>query len=163
MQALWGRRAAAVGTISVSKVPPRSVSISTWRLAQDQTQDAQLIAEEHSQTRKVRIFVPARNNMQSGAKNMKEWKMEFDTREKSENPSMRWPSVADPLPNMVLTFRTKEEGSCLCTKSGWSLGIEERKLPKPKSKSYGANFSWNKEREYPQNTLALTIHPCACL
>uniref|UniRef100_A0A8D1D6G3 NADH dehydrogenase [ubiquinone] iron-sulfur protein 4, mitochondrial n=1 Tax=Sus scrofa TaxID=9823 RepID=A0A8D1D6G3_PIG len=107
-QALWGRRAAAVGAVSVSKVPTRLLSTSTWKLAQDQTQDTQLIAvdekldittltgvpEEHIKTRKVRIFVPARNNMQSGVNNTKKWKMEFDTRERWENPLMGWSSTA---------------------------------------------------------------------
>ncbi|XP_073849540.1 NADH dehydrogenase [ubiquinone] iron-sulfur protein 4, mitochondrial isoform X9 [Macaca fascicularis] len=41
-QALW-RRVVAVAALSVSRVPTRSLSTSTWRLAQDQTQDTQLI------------------------------------------------------------------------------------------------------------------------
>ncbi|KAL2779713.1 NADH dehydrogenase [ubiquinone] iron-sulfur protein 4, mitochondrial isoform 2 precursor [Daubentonia madagascariensis] len=108
-QALWWRRAVAVAGISVSRVPTRSLSTSTWRLAQDQTQDTQLITvdekldittltgvpEEHIKTRKVRIFVPARNNMQSGVNNTKKWKMEFDTRERWENPLMGWASTME--------------------------------------------------------------------
>ncbi|EPQ09713.1 NADH dehydrogenase [ubiquinone] iron-sulfur protein 4, mitochondrial [Myotis brandtii] len=136
----------------------RSLSTSTWRLAQDQTRDSQLITvdekldittltgvpEEHIKTRKVRIFVPARNNMQSGVNNTKKWKMEFDTRERWENPLMGWASTADPLSNMVLTFSTKEDAMAFAEKNGWSYDVEEKKVPKPKSKSYGANFSWNK-------------------
>ncbi|XP_061249529.1 NADH dehydrogenase [ubiquinone] iron-sulfur protein 4, mitochondrial isoform X1 [Bos javanicus] len=136
----------------------RSLSTSTWRLAQDQTRDTQLITvdekldittvtgvpEEHIKTRKARIFVPARNNMQSGVNNTKKWKMEFDTRERWENPLMGWASTADPLSNLVLTFSTKEDAVAFAEKNGWSYDVEERKVPKPKSKSYGANFSWNK-------------------
>ncbi|XP_075397145.1 NADH dehydrogenase [ubiquinone] iron-sulfur protein 4, mitochondrial [Tenrec ecaudatus] len=157
-QTLWGRRAATAAAASVPRVPTRLLSTSTWRLAQDQAQDTQLIAvddnldittltgvpEEHIKTRKVRIFVPARNNMQSGVNNTKKWKMEFDTRERWENPLMGWASTADPLSNMVLTFSTKEDAAAFAEKNGWSYDIEERKVPKPKSKSYGANFSWNK-------------------
>lgn len=51
------------------------------------------VPEEHIKTRKVRIFVPARNNMQSGVNNTKKWKMEFDTRERWENPLMGWAST----------------------------------------------------------------------
>ncbi|XP_020853656.1 NADH dehydrogenase [ubiquinone] iron-sulfur protein 4, mitochondrial [Phascolarctos cinereus] len=140
--------------------PPfrRSLSTSTWWLAKDQTQDTQLITvdekldittvtgvpEEHIKTRKVQIFVPTRNNMQSGVNNTKKWKMEFDTRERWENPLMGWASTADPLSNLVLTFSTKEDAVAFAEKNGWSYDVQERKVPKPKSKSYGANFSWNK-------------------
>ncbi|XP_040833464.1 NADH dehydrogenase [ubiquinone] iron-sulfur protein 4, mitochondrial isoform X2 [Ochotona curzoniae] len=108
-QALLGRRAAAATALCVAKVPTRLLSTSTWRLAQDQTRDMQLITvdekldittltgvpEEHIKTRKVRIFVPARNNMQSGVNNTKKWKMEFDTRERWENPLMGWASTME--------------------------------------------------------------------
>nr|XP_009478928.1 PREDICTED: NADH dehydrogenase [ubiquinone] iron-sulfur protein 4, mitochondrial [Pelecanus crispus] len=136
----------------------RSLSTSTWRLAQDQTRDTQLITvdeklditaltgvpDEHIKTRKVHIFVPARNAMQAGVNNTKKWKMEFDNRERWENPLMGWASTADPLSNMVLTFSTKEDAIAFAEKNGWSYDVEEKKTPKPKSKSYGANFSWNK-------------------
>ncbi|KAF6125966.1 NADH:ubiquinone oxidoreductase subunit S4 [Phyllostomus discolor] len=130
-RALWGRRAAAAAAVSVSRVPTRSLSTSTWGLAQDRTRDAQLIMvdekldittltgvpEEHIKTRRVRIFVPARNNMQSGVNNTKKWKMEFDTRERWENPLMGWASTADPLSNMVLTFSTKEDAAAFAEKN----------------------------------------------
>ncbi|KFQ82586.1 hypothetical protein N337_03315, partial [Phoenicopterus ruber ruber] len=136
----------------------RSLSTSTWRLAQDQTRDTQLITvdeklditaltgvpDEHIKTRKVHIFVPARNAMQAGVNNTKKWKMEFDNRERWENPLMGWASTADPLSNMVLTFSTKEDAIAFAEKNGWSYDVEEKKIPKPKNKSYGANFSWNK-------------------
>uniref|UniRef100_A0A8B9QVP2 NADH dehydrogenase [ubiquinone] iron-sulfur protein 4, mitochondrial n=2 Tax=Anatinae TaxID=2068716 RepID=A0A8B9QVP2_ANAPL len=138
--------------------PLRSLSTSTWRLAQNQTRDTQLITvdeklditsltgvpDEHIKTRKVHIFVPARNAMQAGVNNTKKWKMEFDNRERWENPLMGWASTADPLSNMVLTFATKEDAIAFAEKNGWNYDVEEKKVPKPKSKSYGANFSWNK-------------------
>ncbi|XP_053446701.1 NADH dehydrogenase [ubiquinone] iron-sulfur protein 4, mitochondrial isoform X2 [Nycticebus coucang] len=108
-RAVCWRRAVGVAAISTSRVPTRLLSTSTWRLAQDQIQDTQLITvdekldittltgvpEEHIKTRKVRIFVPARNNMQSGVNNTKKWKMEFDTRERWENPLMGWASTME--------------------------------------------------------------------
>eukprot|EP00075_Anas_platyrhynchos_P013211 XP_027302464.1 NADH dehydrogenase [ubiquinone] iron-sulfur protein 4, mitochondrial [Anas platyrhynchos] len=102
------------------------------------------VPDEHIKTRKVHIFVPARNAMQAGVNNTKKWKMEFDNRERWENPLMGWASTADPLSNMVLTFATKEDAIAFAEKNGWNYDIEEKKVPKPKSKSYGANFSWNK-------------------
>lgn len=50
------------------------------------------VPEEHIKTRKVHIFVPAKSAMQSGA-NTKKWKMDFDTRERWENPLMGWAST----------------------------------------------------------------------
>ncbi|KAF5905612.1 NADH dehydrogenase [ubiquinone] iron-sulfur protein 4, mitochondrial, partial [Clarias magur] len=100
-------------------------------LAQKQGQESQLITvdekldittitgvpEEHIKSRKVRIFVPTRNAMQSGVQNTKKWKMDFDTRERWENPLMGWSSTADPLSNMVLTFSTKEDAIAFAEKN----------------------------------------------
>ncbi|XP_023066321.1 NADH dehydrogenase [ubiquinone] iron-sulfur protein 4, mitochondrial isoform X3 [Piliocolobus tephrosceles] len=128
-KALW-RRVVAVAALSVSRVPTRSLSTSTWRLAQDQTQDTQLITvdekldlttltgvpEEHIKTRKVRIFVPARNNMQSGVNNTKKWKMEFDTRERWENPLMGWASTKG---HISLSSRGSANGKGLIPYPTW--------------------------------------------
>uniref|UniRef100_A0A8D1N304 NADH dehydrogenase [ubiquinone] iron-sulfur protein 4, mitochondrial n=1 Tax=Sus scrofa TaxID=9823 RepID=A0A8D1N304_PIG len=135
---IWARSAAAYGSSQALRSPTRRLlSTSTWRLAQDQTQDTQLIAvdekldittltgvpEEHIKTRKVRIFVPARNNMQSGVNNTKKWKMEFDTRERWENPLMGWSSTADPLSNLVLTFSTKEDAVAFAEKNAYIFHV----------------------------------------
>ncbi|XP_032069974.1 NADH dehydrogenase [ubiquinone] iron-sulfur protein 4, mitochondrial [Thamnophis elegans] len=146
-----GRRSEAVLALGA-----RPLKTSTWQLAQDQdtqviTVDQNLditpltgVPEEHIKTRKAYIFVPARNAMQAGVNNTKKWKMEFDTRERWENPLMGWASSADPLSNMQLTFSTKEDAIAFAEKNGWSYDVQEERIPKPKSKSYGANFSWNK-------------------
>ena len=42
--------------------------------------------------RKARIFVPAKNAMQSGTFNTRNWHLEFDTAERWENPLMGWAS-----------------------------------------------------------------------
>ncbi|XP_033616793.1 NADH dehydrogenase [ubiquinone] iron-sulfur protein 4, mitochondrial isoform X1 [Fukomys damarensis] len=141
-QALLGRSAVATAAISISRVPTRLLSTSTWRLAQDQIRDTQLITvdekldittltgvpEEHIKTRKVRIFVPARNNMQSGVNNTKKWKMEFDTRERWENPLMGWASTGDPLSNMILTFSTKEDAVAFAEKNVSLISLLSRKV-----------------------------------
>ena len=51
------------------------------------------VPEEHIKTRKVRIFVPTRTAMQSGANSTKKWKLDFDTRERWENSLMGWSST----------------------------------------------------------------------
>lgn len=47
---------------------------------------------EHVKERRVRIFVPSKNAMQSGTDNIQHWSIEFDTRERWENPLMGWSS-----------------------------------------------------------------------
>ena len=51
------------------------------------------VPDEHIKTRRVRIFKPAKNAMQSGTANIKRWRMEFETRERWENPLMGWSST----------------------------------------------------------------------
>ncbi|XP_034094393.1 NADH dehydrogenase [ubiquinone] iron-sulfur protein 4, mitochondrial [Gymnodraco acuticeps] len=137
--------------------PIRSTSTSTSRLAEKPGQDTQLITvdekldittltgvpEEHIKTRKVHIFVPAKTAMQSGGHN-KTWKLDFDTRERWENPLMGWSSTADPLSNMMLSFSSKEDAIAFAEKNGWSYDVTEKRSAKPRVKSYGANFSWDK-------------------
>ncbi|XP_056275855.1 NADH dehydrogenase [ubiquinone] iron-sulfur protein 4, mitochondrial [Pseudoliparis swirei] len=138
--------------------PIRSASTSTSRLAERPGQDTQLITvneklditsltgvpEEHIKTRTVHIFVAAKTAMQSGVNGTKKWKMDFDTRERWENPLMGWSSTADPLSNMVLSFSSKEDAVAFAEKNGWSYDVTEKRTAKPRVKSYGANFSWDK-------------------
>lgn len=84
----------------------------------------------------ARIFMPARNAMQSGTHNINHWQLEFDTQERWENPLMGWASrlvrvkcseififwyvicSGDPLSNMSLTFDTVEEAVAYAVKNG---------------------------------------------
>lgn len=50
------------------------------------------VPEEHIKTRRVRIYQPAKSAMQSGTNNTHFWQMDFDTRERWENPLMGWTS-----------------------------------------------------------------------
>jgi NADH dehydrogenase (ubiquinone) Fe-S protein 4 len=102
------------------------------------------VPQEHVKSRLVRIFQPAKNPMQSGTFNTRKWKMEFETRERWENPLMGWASSGDPLSNMNIQFSSKEEAIVFCEKNGWPYFIDEPAKPSPKPKSYGANFAWNK-------------------
>ncbi|KAB0803182.1 hypothetical protein PPYR_00152 [Photinus pyralis] len=103
------------------------------------------VPEEHIKGRRVRIFVPPKNAMQSGTDNIHQWSMQFDTRERWENPLMGWSSTGDPLSNVEVNFPNKDDAIAFCEKNGWAWFIDEKAPPKPmKPKSYGVNFSWNK-------------------
>merc|ERR1712071_211035 len=81
------------------------------------------VPEEHIKTRLVRIWKPVKNTMQSGTNNTHGWKMEFETRERWENPLMGWSSTGDPLSNMQLNFGTREDAIAYCenmdTSTAW--------------------------------------------
>lgn len=103
------------------------------------------IPEEHVKDRRVRIYVPSKNAMQSGTNNIQFWEMEFDTRERWENPLMGWSSSGDPLSNMKLQFNSKDEAIEHCERNGWRWFVDgaEREY-KQRNKNYGSNFSWNR-------------------
>ncbi|OQV17160.1 putative NADH dehydrogenase [ubiquinone] iron-sulfur protein 4, mitochondrial [Hypsibius exemplaris] len=104
------------------------------------------VPKEHIHERTARIYVPARNTMQSATNNSRTWKLDFDVRERWENPLMGWSSSADPLSNLAVTFSSKEDAIQFAEKNGWNYFVEE---PQPvwkfKPKSYGLNFSWDKK------------------
>ncbi|CAB3231820.1 unnamed protein product [Arctia plantaginis] len=103
------------------------------------------VPPEHIKSRRVRIYQPAKNAMQSGTNNINHWEMEFDNRQRWENPLMGWTSSGDPLSNMKVQFRNPEEAIEHCEKNGWCWYIDTPKIEKPmKPKSYGVNFSWNR-------------------
>ncbi|XP_044746542.1 NADH dehydrogenase [ubiquinone] iron-sulfur protein 4, mitochondrial [Coccinella septempunctata] len=103
------------------------------------------VPEEHVKERCVRIYMPSKNAMQSGTNNLGHWEIDFDNRERWENPLMGWCSTGDPLSNMKVQFGSPQEAIEYCEKNGWQWYVQESKLDKPvKPKSYGINFSWNK-------------------
>lgn len=51
------------------------------------------VPDEEIKSRTVRIYCPAKNAMQSGTNNISYWQLEFDTRERWENPLMGWTST----------------------------------------------------------------------
>jgi len=102
------------------------------------------IPVEHILSRRVRIFVPAKHAMQSGSNNTHQWKMEFETRERWENPLMGWSSSGDPLSNLNIDFTCKEDAIAFCEKNGWPWFVEEPPVKAPKVKNYGSNFAWSK-------------------
>ncbi|XP_045777174.1 NADH dehydrogenase [ubiquinone] iron-sulfur protein 4, mitochondrial [Maniola jurtina] len=103
------------------------------------------VPEEHVKYRRVRIYQPPKNSMQSGTNNIHHWEMEFDTRQRWENPLMGWTSTGDPLSNLKVQFTSPEEAIEHCEKNGWIWFLDVPKIEKDlKPKSYGVNFAWNR-------------------
>ncbi|XP_025409783.1 NADH dehydrogenase [ubiquinone] iron-sulfur protein 4, mitochondrial [Sipha flava] len=102
------------------------------------------VPEEHIKDRVVKISKITKNVMQSGTDNIHNWIMEFDNRQRWENPLMGWTSTGDPLSNMKIEFGEKAEAINFCEKNGWKWFVEAEHKTKPRVKSYAINFSWNK-------------------
>lgn len=51
------------------------------------------VPEEHIKSRLVKISKATKNVMQSGTDNIQNWVMQFDNRERWENPLMGWTST----------------------------------------------------------------------
>jgi len=105
------------------------------------------IPEEQLKDRRVRIYKPSRNPMQSGVQNIKNWRIEFNVKERWENPAMGWGSSADPMSNVAgwLKFKTKEDAIAFCHRAGWNISeVNEPNVAAPVRRTYGDNFSWNK-------------------
>ncbi|XP_078044252.1 NADH:ubiquinone oxidoreductase subunit 18 [Augochlora pura] len=102
------------------------------------------IPEEHIKSRRVRIYSPAKNAMQSGTNNTHVWEIDFDTRERWENPLIGWTSTGDPQSNLKVQFRSDKEAIAHCEKMGWDYYVQKKNVNNPKPRSYGTNFAWNK-------------------
>lgn len=134
------------GPVKFTKSSETSLITTDDPSEQDSVSALTGVPEEHIVTRRVRIFKPAKNAMQSGIQNTKLWNIDFDNRERWENPTMGWCSNADPLSNisMAMSFKTKEEAIDFVERQGWSYEVEEPIVKQMVPKSYAANFSWDK-------------------
>jgi NADH dehydrogenase (ubiquinone) Fe-S protein 4 len=77
--------------------------------------------EEHANERKVRIYIPAKNSMQSGTYQTHKWRLAFENRERWENPLMGWGSSGDPLSSLHMEFGSKEDAIVYCQRMGTFL------------------------------------------
>lgn len=101
------------------------------------------IPPEYVKKRKVRIFQPTKNVMQSGTDNIQEWEIEFDTEERWENPLMGWTATGDPHSNFTLQFPSKELAIRYCDKNCWTYVVLEKTSKEVKIRPYSDNYSWN--------------------
>lgn len=102
------------------------------------------ILEDHITSRTVRIYQPAKNAMQSGTNNTNYWQIDFDTRQRWENPLIGWTSTGDPMSNLKVDFACMEDAIEHCEKMGWKYYVQKPNRNSPKPRSYGVNFAWNR-------------------
>jgi len=100
---------------------------------------------------RVRIYQPARNVMQSGARS-KGWVLEFpqaDTR--ALDPLMGWTSSDDTQSQVRLRFRTRDEAEAYAQAKGLDYVVAQ---PKPRAQNirprgYGENFATDRRGTWP--------------
>ena len=78
--------------------------------------------------------------MQSGRGKLKNWVLEFITKDPSINPLMGWETSMDTLEEVIIKFSSKEKAIEYAKKNNISYDIIEPKKRKFVIKSYADNF-----------------------
>ena len=86
------------------------------------------------------IYIPTKTAMQSGRGKLKNWVLEFITKDPSINPLMGWETSTDTLGEVVLKFSSKEKAIEYAKKNNISYNVVEPKKKEFVIKSYADNF-----------------------
>ena len=90
--------------------------------------------------KKAKIYIPAKTAMQSGRGKLKNWVLEFITKDPSINPLMGWETSTDTLEEVILKFPSKEKAIEYAKKNNISYNVVEPKKKEFVIKSYADNF-----------------------
>jgi len=90
--------------------------------------------------KKVKIYIPNKNPMQSGTGKTDKWILEFETTDPTNNPLMGWESSSDTYTELKLEFSTKELAINYAKKNKIEFEVIEPKIRKVVKKSYADNF-----------------------
>ena len=90
--------------------------------------------------KKAKIYIPTKTAMQSGRGKLKDWVLEFITKDPSINPLMGWETSSDTLEEVILKFPSKEQAIEYAKKNNISYYVIEPNKKKFVIKSYADNF-----------------------
>mgnify|MGYP003548336860 CR=1 FL=1 len=96
----------------------------------------------------ARIYRPAKNAMQSGKGNIKDWRLEFEPASaRRADPLMGWTSSSDTQSQVRLRFESREAAEAYATEKGIEFDVVE---PKPRkalirARGYGENFATDRK------------------
>ena len=77
----------------------------------------------------ARIFKPAKNAMQSGTAQTREWQLDYEPEQpRAIEPLMGWTSSGDMKQQLTLRFDSKEDAVAYCEREGIAYQVIE---PKP--------------------------------
>jgi hypothetical protein len=89
----------------------------------------------------VKIYRPAKNAMQSGKAQTREWLLEFEPETpRFHDPVMGWVGSSDMKQELKMFFPTKEKAIAYALKEGLDFKVIEPQKPKIIIKSYADNF-----------------------
>ena len=76
----------------------------------------------------ARIFKPAKNAMQSGRAQTREWQLDYEPEQpRAIEPLMGWTSSGDMKQQLTLRFDTKEDAIAYCERKGIAYQVIEPK------------------------------------
>jgi hypothetical protein len=95
---------------------------------------------------RARIYRPAKNAMQSGKANTREWLLEFEPEKpKSVEPLMGWTSASETLPQVTLEFATRAAAENYAKARALEYELIDPLPPARKSKAYSDNFRYDRK------------------
>src|SRR6476661_9330108 len=93
----------------------------------------------------VRIFKPAKNAMQSGRAQTREWRLEYEPEQpRAIEPLMGWTSSGDMKQQITLHFDSKEEAVAYCERKGIPYQVIEPKQSARRQVAYADNFAFRR-------------------
>ena len=92
---------------------------------------------------KAKIYQPTKTAMQSGLGKIKNWILEFETKNTGINPLMGWESSTDTLSEVKLEFSSRKLAINYAEKNSIDYYIIEPQKRKTVKKSYTDNFTKN--------------------
>jgi len=89
----------------------------------------------------VKIYIPAKNAMQSRKGNLKKWYLEHESKDtKYIEPIMGWTGNADTNRQIKLKFDSKEEAIKYAERNGLEYKVIEPNKPSLKLQSYASTL-----------------------
>ena len=97
----------------------------------------------------ARIFLPARNAMQSGRANTKEWVLEFEPASaRSPDPLMGWTQTTDMNGQVRIAFDTREEAVAYAQRHGIPFEVIATPAHRRNVKAYADNFAFTRREPW---------------
>jgi hypothetical protein len=97
----------------------------------------------------ARIFLPARNAMQSGRANTKEWVLEFEPASaRVSDPLMGWTQTGDMNGQVRIQFDTREEAAAYAQRHGIAFEVIATPAHRKIVKAYADNFAFSRREPW---------------